>query len=94
MRARFSDDGAVARHVSVLVLYPAVVPVSAICLRGRGRRHIGGRGDADDGTVFFILLPRLQNGRPVCRDDLQDGHGRPPQVRLHLPRLRYGILPR
>lgn len=93
-RARFSDDGAVARHVPVLVLYPAVVPVSAIRLRGRGRRHVGGRGDADDGTVLFILLPRFQNGWSICRDDLQDDHGRPHQIRLHLPRLRYGILPR
>lgn len=93
-RARLSDDGAVARDVPVLVLHPAAVPVSAIRLRGRGRGHAGGRGDADDGAVLSVLLPGLQNGRPVRRDDLQDDHGRPSEIRLHLPRLRYGIFPR
>lgn len=90
----FSDDGAVARDVSILVLHPDAVPVSAIFLRRRGRRHAGGRSDADDGAVLSILLPGLQNGRAVRRDDLQNDHGRPPPIRLHLPRLRHGILPR
>lgn len=58
-RARFLDDGAVARDVPILVLHPAVVPVFAICLRRRGRRHAGGRGDADNGAVLFVLLPGL-----------------------------------
>ena len=93
-RAQFLDDGAVTRDVPDLMLHPDVVPGSAIYLLRRGRRYASGRGDADDGAILFILLPGLQDSRTVCRDDLQDDHGRSHQIRLHLPRLRHGILSR
>lgn len=93
-RARFLDDSTVTRDVPDLVLHPNVVPGSAIYLLRRGRGYASGRGDADDGTVLSILLPRFQDGWTIRRDDLQDDHGRPHQIRLHLPRLRHGILSR
>lgn len=71
-----------------------MVPILEIHLRRRSRGHAGRCRDVNDAALFLIFLQRFQDSRSLCRDDLQNDHGRFTAVRLHLLSIRDGIFSR